>query len=549
MRVDWFTSWLKRVSLADKCLILFGSAIVLIVLVALTVPWFRMGALVDAGQLELSRNLAIVWSQAQASEANDARADAVAQAAGFDANRMDMNQAHIAAQNDPIFARLLRKLEKNTSKSEAQIARWEGATRVYHYLTAQRDDSGNLVSVIYLWRSSNDAAMQLVVNTAYLFSAGSLVLGLAVVVFYLIIHRIILSPVRSLRDTAERVRSGELAVRSTIETGDEFEELAQTFNSMLENLNQTHERLKAINTAMDVKLNELAKANSVLYETNTLKSEFLANVSHELRTPLNSIIGFAELLLEIAEREKHDPDSQHNANAPDSLKRERYLRNIVSASRSLLELIEDLLTMAKLEAGKMDLHIERVNVSQACEGLVALIQPQADRLGVLVRGEVIGKVPLVETDPRRFQQIVFNFLSNAVKFSARQDDHTQGQVILRAELLPQGHDDDDRPRVRISVIDNGPGIPVEEQSRIFEKFRQLGEGIAREHTGTGLGLAIAKDLAYMLQGEIQLVSDAGSGAMFSLILPVDFDHARSAEQLLEGRLRGSLAGRRDFDLD
>ena len=165
---------------------------------------------------------------------------------------------------------------------------------------------------------------------------------------------------------------------------------------------------------------------------------------------------------------------------------------------------------------------------------------------MLVRGEVVGQVPLVETDPRRFQQIVFNFLSNAVKFSSHQSDAQQGQVILRAEQLPPGHNDDDRQRVRISVIDNGPGIPAEEQQRIFEKFRQLGDGLAREHAGTGLGLAIAKELAIMLQGEIQLVSDAGRGAMFSLILPVAYDHARAAEQLLEGRLRGSLAGRRSW---
>ena len=545
MRLTWITSWLRRVSLADKCLILFGSAVVLIVLVALTVPWLRMGALVDGGQLELSRNLAIVWSKAASTEGGGVRADAMAQAASFQAQRFTPDNAKEQAQTDPMLAKLLRRIEKNDTRMESQLARWEGATRVYRYMAAQRDDEGRLLGVIYLSRNSSDAAMQLIVNTAYLFSAGSLVLGLAVVVFYLIIHRIILSPVRSLRETAERVRSGELAVRSTIETGDEFQELAQTFNNMLENLSQTHEQLRAINAAMDVKLNELAEANSVLYETNALKSEFLANVSHELRTPLNSIIGFAELLLEIAEQEKQNAPS-HDAHDPDAIKRERYLGNIVSASRSLLELIEDLLTMAKLEAGKVDLHLERINVSDACEGLVALIQPQADRLGVLVRGEVVGQVPLVETDPRRFQQIVFNFLSNAAKFSSHQSDAQQGQVILRAEQLPPGHNDDDRQRVRISVIDNGPGIPAEEQQRIFEKFRQLGDGLAREHAGTGLGLAIAKELAIMLQGEIQLVSDAGRGAMFSLILPVAYDHARAAEQLLEGRLRGSLAGRRSW---
>lgn len=535
------TDWLKRVSLADKCLILFGGAVVLIVLVALSVPWLRMGALVDGGQLELSRNLAVAWAEVQAATGSDGPAAEMASRTGFEAQRLTPEEAAARAEEDKPLRRMLRRLEGGQGRLEAQHARWDGATRVYRYLAAERDEGGELLGLVHLSRRSTDAAGQLVVNTAYLLSAGSLVLGLALVVFYQITHKIILSPVRTLRETAERVRSGELSVRSEIETGDEFQELAETFNGMLENLSATNDQLRAINAAMDVKLSELAEANSVLFETNTLKSEFLANVSHELRTPLNSIIGFAELLLEIAGKEQAR-DGQPN---PDAAKRVRYLQNIVSASRNLLSLIEDLLTMARLEAGKVDLHLERMNVRDACEGLVALIQPQADRSGVLVRGEVVGELPLLETDPRRFQQIVFNFLSNAVKFTGTHgSDRRQGEVVLRAERLPPGHGPDDRERVRVCVIDNGPGIPPEEHERVFEKFRQLGEGPTRQYGGTGLGLAIARELAHLLQGEIQLVSDVGRGAMFSLILPTTFDQSRAAEQVLEGRFRGTLAGRR-----
>lgn len=534
----WYAAaWLRRVSLADKCVILFGGAVVLIVLVALSVPWIRMGALVDAGQLELHRTLARAW--AAAGTASEDAPQAIARQVGFEAERLGLEEARGRAEEDRALAGMLRRLERSPERTEAQRARWDGATRVYRYLAAERNEAGELVSVLHLTRRSTDAAGQLVVNTAYLLSAGTLVLSLALVVFYQITHRIILGPVRSLRETADRVRSGELAVRSQIETGDEFQELAETFNSMLEHLSETNDQLRAINTAMDVRLNELSESNRVLFETNTLKSEFLANVSHELRTPLNSIIGFAELLLSIAENERREgapPDA-------DLVKRTRYLRNIESASRNLLSLIEDLLTMARLEAGKVDLHIEPMSVRDACEGLVALIQPQADRSKVLVRGEIRGDLPTIETDPRRFQQVIFNFLSNAVKFSS-ESTGVQGEVVLRAERLPAGHGGDDRERVRVSVIDNGPGIPPEEQERVFEKFRQLGEGPTRQFGGTGLGLAIAKELAGLLQGEIQLVSDAGRGAMFSLIIPVRFDEARSAEQALEGRFRGALAGRR-----
>ncbi|MBK7404683.1 MAG: HAMP domain-containing histidine kinase [Phycisphaerales bacterium] len=535
------TSWVNRVSLADKCLILFGGAVVLIVLVALSVPWLRMGALVDGGQLELSRNLAKVWARASSAGGPDGVAGGMARAAGFEAERLTPEEAELRAKADAPLRRMLKRLRTDDARLEAQQARWDGATRVYRYLGAERDDGGELISVVHLSRRSNDAAGQLVVNTAYLLSAGSLVLGLALVVFYQITHRIILSPVRSLRETAERVRSGELDVRSEIETGDEFQELAETFNSMLEHLSASNDQLRSINAAMDVKLNELAEANSVLFETNALKSEFLANVSHELRTPLNSIIGFAELLLEIARAEQPESAPQ----TPEVVKRTRYLQNIHSASRNLLALIEDLLTMARLEAGRVDLHLERISVRDACDGLVALIQPQADRNGVLVRGEIVGELPLLETDPRRFQQIVFNFLSNAVKFTGRSGSGgRQGEVVLRAERLAPGTGDDEPERVRVSVIDNGPGIPPEEHGRVFEKFRQLGEGPTKEFGGTGLGLAIAKELAHLLQGDIQLVSDVGRGAMFSLILPVAFSHARAAEQALEGRFRGALAGRR-----
>ncbi|QKK08157.1 MAG: HAMP domain-containing histidine kinase [Planctomycetota bacterium] len=538
----WYAAaWLRRVSLADKCVILFGGAVVLIVLVALSVPWLRMGALVDGGQLELSRNLARAWT---AAEAMPHTADSIAAEAGFEAERLLPAAARVRAETDRPFARMLRRLDGESTRMEAQRAAWDGATRVYRYLAAERSEDGALTSVVHISRRSTDAAGQLVVNTAYLLSAGTLVLSLALIVFYQITHRIILGPVRSLRETADRVRSGELEVRSQIETGDEFQELAETFNSMLEHLSETNDQLRAINSAMDVRLNELAESNRVLFETNTLKSEFLANVSHELRTPLNSIIGFAELLLSIAETEERTQAGRGDG-APDQdlAKRTRYLRNIESASRNLLSLIEELLTMARLEAGKIDLHIEPMSVRDACEGLVALIQPQADRNGVLVRGEVIGDVPMIETDPRRFQQVIFNFLSNAVKFTG-QEGGPQGEVVLRAEGLPAGQGGDDRQRVRISVLDNGPGIPPEEQDRVFEKFRQLGEGPTRQYGGTGLGLAIAKELAHLLQGDIQLVSDVGRGAMFSFILPVKFDHDRSAEQLLEGRFRGALAGRR-----
>jgi signal transduction histidine kinase len=203
--------------------------------------------------------------------------------------------------------------------------------------------------------------------------------------------------------------------------------------------------------------------------------------------------------------------------------------------------------MARIEAGKVDLHVEKMSVAGACEGLVALIRPQADRKNIEIALELPAGVaahreaPIIETDPRKFQQIVFNFLSNAVKFTPE-----GGKVTLRAERLRGA---DDEPRVRVSVLDTGPGIAPEDQDRVFEKFSRVETGHVREHTGTGLGLAISKELADLIQGSIQLVSDPGRGSMFSLIVPVAMDPDVAAERALRtaGRPGSSPLGARSAE--
>jgi anti-sigma regulatory factor (Ser/Thr protein kinase) len=221
-------------------------------------------------------------------------------------------------------------------------------------------------------------------------------------------------------------------------------------------------------------------------------------------------------------------------------KRIKYLSNIVTAARNLLNLINSLLDMAKLEAGRVDLVLTGVSMHDACEALIGLIYPQAERKRISLKLEVALDIPIVETDLQKLQQIIFNFLSNAVKFTEGADmTGVKGGVILRAERLLG---DDEGERVRISVIDNGPGIDPKDHQRIFEKFHQLDGSHTRKHTGAGLGLAISRELAAMLQGEIQVVSDIGRGSMFSLILPLKLDPDRIAEARLEGALRGTLAG-------
>lgn len=526
---------LRGLSLAKKCLLVFGVAIVLVVLAAMVAPWIRMTRLIDEGQLEVSRQMVSIWERLEGGKdamlvgpsrpgpwsvpAATIESD---DKAGIDARRLTLEQAR--ADADAFVRNSVTFFEVHPDFLDRQDASWTGTSREYRYVKAvwrsnPRPDAAtpgkgkSLAGLIELRRRPISATSQLITNTAYLLLAGLAVLTAAMIVFWIITRKLVIQPVEQLRTAAERAREGNLAFRSDIATGDEFEVLSRTFNSMVTDLQASQDRLRSINAAMDVKLHELEAANVALHQAAKMKNEFLANVSHELRTPLNSINGFAELLLEIARQEVEHADAD-----PTLLKRVRYLENISNAGRGLLALINSLLEMARIEAGKVDLRIELVNVKDSCEGLLGLIQPLASKKGIVPKLEVSEDVPIIRTDHRKLQQIIFNFLSNAVKFSQPLGKTgKEPSIVLRGERLPVTGGEE---RVRISVIDNGPGIPKEEQELIFEKFYQAEGGHTRESTGTGLGLAICKDLAGLLNAEIQLVSDVGRGSMFSLILPI-----------------------------
>lgn len=564
----------RGISLANKCLLLFGAAVVFIIVAALAVPWLRMNSIVDEAQKDLSRQLVTVWERAVRDQIEgvgvgpvlrpgvdetigDAQVrlmslDAAAAAAG--GNRSGEGAGVLRGDSgDEFLRRAMERFRQKRESTEEHEARWKDLnTREYRYAKAVRDQDGALTGVVLLTRASANAGAQLAVNTAYLLSAGLIALGLALLVFYLITNKLILSPVRDLKATAELVREGNWSTRSDIETGDEFEELSEAFNQMLENITSSQEQLRAINQQLDLKVNELSQRNVALFEANRVKGEFLATVSHELRTPLNSIIGFAELLIETAQKDEEAAE----AGTPEHSrvqKRKRYLDNIHNAGKSLLEMINGVLELAKVEAGKMDLHVETMNVRDACEALVALMRPLADRGGVELVTEFPAEIPNIDTDTKKFQQVVFNLLSNAVKFTSEKaaDQRGLGQspaarVTLRAERLygraSEGLGAEDR--VRISVLDTGPGIAPEDQKRIFEKFQQLDTGHTRRHEGTGLGLAIVKELAAILQGEIQLESELGRGSMFSIVLPMRLDPERAKEMKAELAFRGRMAAAR-----
>lgn len=316
------------------------------------------------------------------------------------------------------------------------------------------------------------------IGTSLLIIAGS----------YLIIRYVIVKPVKHLKEVSEAIAQGELNIRSEIQTGDEFEDLSHAFNRMLRNLSNIQDRNKKLIADLDRKVDELARVNMALYESNRLKSDFLATMSHELRTPLNSIIGFSEVLLGA----ENLTEKQH-----------RYAANIMTGGKQLLAMINDILELAKLEAGKMRLHPERLTVQDICEHAMAMFRQQADKKNIDLKVQVDPATPPIRQDAGKLHQILTNLLSNAVKFTPE-----GGRVTLKA--ASDGID------LVFTVSDTGVGIAPEEQELVFEKFRQAANPMTREQGGTGLGLSIVRELAKLLGGDVTLHSELGRGSTFTV---------------------------------
>jgi signal transduction histidine kinase len=261
---------------------------------------------------------------------------------------------------------------------------------------------------------------------------------------------------------------------------------------MLRNLMTKEEQLREVNVDLDRKVDELARANMALYESNRLKSDFLATMSHELRTPLNSILGFSDLML---------------ANPQLSEKLRRWASNIQTSGKQLLNLINDLLDLAKIEAGKMEVRTEAVELEGAIESLAAMFRPLAEKKNIDLRTAIAADIPPIEQDTGKLRQILSNLLSNAIKFTPE-----GGRVSLRAE--PSGND------LALIVSDTGVGIAPEDQEAVFDKFRQAANPLTREHDGTGLGLSIVRELAKLLGGDVTLKSELGRGSTFTVRLPL-----------------------------
>ncbi|HIA71477.1 MAG TPA: HAMP domain-containing histidine kinase [Phycisphaerales bacterium] len=507
----------SRVSLANKCLAIFGTANVIIITSLLGVLWMSSSSVLQDYQLEVARQLAYVWINSEV------------KAEVFDDDDVNIHLVRISEidRSDNTFVeRALEAFEKDEGSlsefydhydrdqhnyfqfakpitiSQMGSLRKEGFTDYGSGVNAP-SVSDPLEAILVIRRKSTFAKTQLNDTRTLIIVAGIVGSLISVLVYYFIFKRLIFSPVRKLRRVTERVQKGDLTARSSLATGDEFEELSIAFNEMLDRMEKDQHRLQKMNESLDLKVEELAEVNVGLFESGRLKNAFIANVSHELRTPLNSIIGFAELLEGMSIETEKDQE-----------KRIRYLRNILTSGRSLLDMINELLDMAKIESGRMEVNLESTSISDLLEGLVSIMRPQSKTKGLELELQLQNDLPPVQTDAGKLQQILYNYLSNAIKFSP-----LDSKVIITASTISSYGDSS---AIRIMVKDDGPGIPEDMLEMVFEKFRQVDATHTKEHSGTGLGLAICRELSELLHAKLGVTSMHGKGSSFYVDIPEVF---------------------------
>jgi signal transduction histidine kinase len=311
-------------------------------------------------------------------------------------------------------------------------------------------------------------------------------------------------PLRDLVRGTRRIARKDLSYQINVPSDDELGFLARSFNEMASELQNSYaaledkvrertRRLQLSNERLKAIVHELREANKKTREASRLKSQFIANISHELRTPLNAIIGFSDVLLDDEDLDEEQRD---------------YLKTILRNSENLLQLINDMLDLSKIEANKMEIVYQKVKIDELIKRIYKLLSPLAKEKNVtmVIENEV---APEIEVDKTKLRQILINLLTNAIKFNKE-----GGLVKTTVSHLDEGSD-----YIRIEVMDTGIGINEEDYDVIFDEFRQIDGTETRDFEGTGLGLAITKKYVEMLKGSIWVESTPGKGSTFIFTLP------------------------------
>ena len=317
----------------------------------------------------------------------------------------------------------------------------------------------------------------------YAFAALGIASLIAILTVGLVLSRIVIRPISRLSAIIRRVdESADLSARSSIATKDEIGALSRDLNSMLDKLAASQDNLKSARQFAEV--------------ANKAKSEFLAMMSHEIRTPLNGVIGMAEIL----------------QNGELTVDQNMKVEIIETSGRSLLDILNNILDLSKLEAGRIDCHNDSLDVEGLINSSLSAMQPAAAGTGIVFSTKIDPGVPICfVSDPDKLRQILQNYIGNAIKFTPG------GAITLHVSL--EGAAESDVDYIRFAVEDTGIGISEEARKTLFQRFVQADSSISREFGGTGLGLAICKELASLLEGEVGCESTVDVGSSFWLRLP------------------------------
>ena len=354
---------------------------------------------------------------------------------------------------------------------------------------------------------------------------------IAIVLIYLMVNKLVRQPVESLADKAKRFAEGDMSISVDVKTEDEIGILGKTFNYMVESVSSFSKKLEEEVKRKTALLNErtklltlLERANKELRELDKLKSTFLANMSHELRTPMNAIIGYTDLLVD-------------GVDGPVNEEQEKSLRKVANNARHLLQLINDILDISKIEAGKIKLNPKEIDLKWVVETVLPTFEPQLKLKGLSLTIDISEGLPLIYGDEDRIREILINLLSNAVKFT------NKGGIIISAKLSERGVKPGEPPLfMEMCVEDTGIGIKEEDIGKIFDKFVQVDLTSVRQYEGTGLGLSIARGLVSLHKGIIWVTSKVEEGSKFCFTLPLKKELLeKPAEPIIEIRVAEALA--------